>query len=530
MRKKSTRIALLKSALSLLLCFSMLVGSTFAWFTDEVTSAGNIIKSGNLDIDMQWASEYKGEETQWNDAAGENAKPVFDYQDWEPGYTEVRYIKVSNEGNLAFKWLMSIIPVGEVGKLAEVIDVCFDIVTENPHFTAPTAENKSGSLKTAGTLSDVIVGDDVVVQGVLLPEGEEKDDFYSGEVVACISLHMREDAGNEYQGEKIGDSFNILLRATQYNYEFDSFGSDYDLEATYPSIVKDLELSQNVKGKVSEGKLTEQVTFSDSASGITAILPVGTAVDSEELTLKIVEDGVFKNITLDQRVGYDVKVEGVAYNNSTVILISMPKMLPANMTSVQFYHEGELMQREFAISDIGADEFYYEKETGDVVFGLSHFSNISAGASTSVYVNGVKYDGIEVKLNDYANAAPEAWTEGNYNLVIPNNGKVYVLTFDNGDGAKRNELKVSGTWHESYNLNPGDSTDETKQYFKHGVIVEDGATVILNNANIRTDNETDAIRIGYENSELTAPSRSTTCKYFAPAASKDLATSRGESL
>ena len=131
MRKKSTRNALLKSALALLLCFSMLIGSTYAWFTDEVTSSGNIIQSGNLDIDMQWAEKYEGDATAWNDAAGENAKPVFDYQDWEPGYTEVRYIKVSNEGNLAFKWLMNIIPVGEVGKLAEVIDVRFDVVTDN---------------------------------------------------------------------------------------------------------------------------------------------------------------------------------------------------------------------------------------------------------------------------------------------------------------------------------------------------------------------------------------------------------------
>ena len=504
MRKKSTRRALMESALALLLCFSMLVGSTLAWFTDKVVSSGNIIKSGDLQIDMQWAAEYKGDETVWNDAAGEDAKPVFDYQNWEPGYSEVRYIKVSNEGDLAFKWLMNIIPVGEVGKLAEVIEVRYDVVTDNAHFAAPTAENKVGSLRTAGTLADVIAGSDVVVQGVLLPEGEEAEGYYSGEVIACITLHMQETAGNEYQDDKIGDSFNILLRATQYNYEYDDFGNDYDLDATYPPIVRDLELSQNVKDKIADGKLTEKVEFKDSASGITATLPAGTAVDSEVLTLKIQEDKVDKNITLDQRVGYDVEVLGVSFTNDTVILISMPGMLPANMNAVQLYHEGVVMQREFAIADIGADEFYYDKTTGDVVFGLTHFSNISAGATTSVYVNGKQYTGIEVKLNDYENQAKETYIEGNYNIVIPNDGNTYILTFDNGDGAKRNELKVSGTWHESYNLNPGDSTDTTKQYYTHGIIVEDGATVILNNANIRTNNETDAIRIGYENSELSA--------------------------
>ena len=50
--KKSTKRALLTSALSLLLCVSMLVGTTFAWFTDEVKSGTNIIAAGNLDVEL----------------------------------------------------------------------------------------------------------------------------------------------------------------------------------------------------------------------------------------------------------------------------------------------------------------------------------------------------------------------------------------------------------------------------------------------------------------------------------------------
>ena len=53
MRKKhSTKRALLDSVLSLVLCLSMLICSTFAWFTDSVSSTNNIIQSGNLDIEM----------------------------------------------------------------------------------------------------------------------------------------------------------------------------------------------------------------------------------------------------------------------------------------------------------------------------------------------------------------------------------------------------------------------------------------------------------------------------------------------
>ena len=42
-KKRSTKRALLLSALSLLMCISMLIGSTFAWFTDSVTSGSNVI-------------------------------------------------------------------------------------------------------------------------------------------------------------------------------------------------------------------------------------------------------------------------------------------------------------------------------------------------------------------------------------------------------------------------------------------------------------------------------------------------------
>jgi len=45
---------LLVAALALTIMLSV-TGGTIAWFTDEVTSANNIIKSGNLDVEMYWA-------------------------------------------------------------------------------------------------------------------------------------------------------------------------------------------------------------------------------------------------------------------------------------------------------------------------------------------------------------------------------------------------------------------------------------------------------------------------------------------
>ena len=74
MRKTaSTKRALLMSVLSLLLCVSMFIGTTFAWFTDSVTSASNIIKSGSLDVEMTWSNDNAS----WKDAS---AGAIFDYK------------------------------------------------------------------------------------------------------------------------------------------------------------------------------------------------------------------------------------------------------------------------------------------------------------------------------------------------------------------------------------------------------------------------------------------------------------------
>ena len=49
-----TKKALLLSLLVLMVCFGMFLGTTYAWFTDSVSSAGNVIQTGNLDIEVQY--------------------------------------------------------------------------------------------------------------------------------------------------------------------------------------------------------------------------------------------------------------------------------------------------------------------------------------------------------------------------------------------------------------------------------------------------------------------------------------------
>ena len=124
---KSTRRALLTSALALLMCVAMLVGATFAWFTDTASTGVNKIQAGNLDIELQ----MKDNNGNWVNAEGKtlsflvNGKiPVEGTQIlWEPGCTyELPQLRVVNNGNLALKYKIQITGIQGDAKLNKVID------------------------------------------------------------------------------------------------------------------------------------------------------------------------------------------------------------------------------------------------------------------------------------------------------------------------------------------------------------------------------------------------------------------------
>ena len=210
-KTKSTRSALVSSVLALLLCFSMLLGTTFAWFTDSVSSSGNVIKAGNLDVEMEWKdATAAGAQKTYKDAS-EGA--IFNYDKWEPGYVEAKNIKISNVGTLALKYHLNIAAKGEVSELANVIDVYY---AEGEYVLA---DRSMTELNKIGTLADVLDGMPANMAGDL--EAAKSD-------IVTIALKMQEDAGNEYKGLSIGTSFAVVLMATQDNVEADSFDGNYD--------------------------------------------------------------------------------------------------------------------------------------------------------------------------------------------------------------------------------------------------------------------------------------------------------------
>ena len=212
--KKATKRALLTSILAICLCLVMLIGSTFAWFTDTASTGVNKIVSGNLKVDIIGANNASHIETlNFTKAAGAEGEALL----WEPG---CRYLtegfRIANNGNLALKWKAEInkdnivnskVEGSTIAKdgmsLLDVID--FYVVTKaDGTETAVAIEDFVGNL-TASAKSDVYY-----IKGV-----------------------MQTTAGNDYQDLTL-EGITITVVATQDTVENDSFNNQYDKDAQYP--------------------------------------------------------------------------------------------------------------------------------------------------------------------------------------------------------------------------------------------------------------------------------------------------------
>ncbi|MBQ8268129.1 MAG: hypothetical protein IJZ24_00420 [Clostridia bacterium] len=221
-KTKSTKHALIMSVMALFLCFTMLLGTTFAWFTDSVTSAGNKIMSGTLKVDLELLDKDSGT---WN-SIKEDKTALFNNDKWEPGYTEVKMLKVENEGTLALKWKAKFVSEKELSILADVIDVYvlpYGVLDDASGVAYPADRNLDGYTKV-GTLKDFVNTIETTTTGNL----EAGESAYLG-----IALKMQESANNDYQGLDLGGLIDIHILATQLNSEEDGFGKDYDANAEY---------------------------------------------------------------------------------------------------------------------------------------------------------------------------------------------------------------------------------------------------------------------------------------------------------
>lgn len=195
MKTMNTKKALIASLLSLVLCVSMLVGSTFAWFTDTASTGVNRITSGNLHVEIQDESGNKLTKLEWKASDGRAQDQIL----WEPGCTyTLTPFKIVNTGNLALKYKLVVTGLDGDSELLNVIRFTYKIGTDD------FALNEEGHLAANGGATGLIT----------------------------VSATMASDAGNEYMGKTL-DNVKFTVYATQDTAENDSFGNRYDQFATY---------------------------------------------------------------------------------------------------------------------------------------------------------------------------------------------------------------------------------------------------------------------------------------------------------
>ncbi len=274
--RNSSKRALLASVLSIVVCLSMLVGSTFAWFTDSASTAVNKIQSGTLDVGLEMYDEATGT---WVNAEGKtlsftNVNKSADIL-WEPGCTYyLPQLRIVNYGNLALKYQIVITGIDGDAKLNEAIE---------------------------WTYTGAMYGDE---EPWLAPEATTSNIVISG--------HMKEEAGNEYQDLSI-EGIGITVLATQMTYEADYKDHLYDEHAPFGIIVRDqAALNAAMANATAETTLyldaglyempasvVEGVSVIGMTDGVIVTLPNNEGAAFDRLNMV---DGYFENVTFAESV------------------------------------------------------------------------------------------------------------------------------------------------------------------------------------------------------------------------------------
>ena len=227
MKKSTTKRALFMSFVSMFLCFTMLLGTTYAWFTDSVTSGVNTIVAGNLDVEL-----YHTNETDTDETVTEAVKLFDKVEKWEPGAMVWEKFTIVNEGNLALKYQFSLnafdateITVGnETYSFADMLKVAVvgeDFIYNRDNILA-LDESEWSSLEAFALPTTKL-------EAKADNATENPSDVYG--IIIWWQPSNNDNIFNINNGDVVSVNVGVNLFATQVEAEFDSFGDDYDADA-----------------------------------------------------------------------------------------------------------------------------------------------------------------------------------------------------------------------------------------------------------------------------------------------------------
>lgn len=346
-RKKTTKYALLSSVMAMVLSVAMLMGTTFAWFTDTASTAVNRIQAGTLDVGLEISNDggttwenAEGETLEFIKAPGQENEPVLL---WEPGCTyELPQLRVVNKGNLALKYKLIITGINGDAQLNEAIEWTIDGLAVDTEYSL-----------AAGAVSSTLT----------------------------IEGHMKETAGNEYQGLSI-DGISIAVYAAQLTAESDSFGDQYDADAMYAYDVTD---NDSLNAAIAQGGIItlpvsdNQVTLGNNQAigGDTVIdmsgssQPIQDSIkveDGKSLTMSngtLEQNGAFGKIRFDNEKGLDSEGETQAgifndmtFKNTTGGVADMVQIVPrGDSTGKYIFRNCHFIDANVVINGLSGDEY-----------------------------------------------------------------------------------------------------------------------------------------------------------------------------
>ena len=268
---KTTKRALLSSVMAMLICVAMLIGTTFAWFTDSASTAVNKIQAGTLDIQLldEAGNSLEGETLKWVRATATADEAEFvDSEDilWEPGCTyQLQPIVIKNTGNLALKYKIVITGIQGDAELNNAIE---------------------------WTINDTALSADHHL-------------LAGASATLTISGHMKESAGNEYQGLSI-DRIGITVVATQDTVEHDSNNNTYDENATYP-----VTNSADLVAAIADATAGSVVSLTSGTFPLPTASIVGEGVT-------IAGNGAANTVVVTEATGYTLENDNITIKNLTV--------------------------------------------------------------------------------------------------------------------------------------------------------------------------------------------------------------------
>ena len=407
MRKKTTKRSLLASVLALALCVIMLVGTTFAWFTDTASTGVNKIVSGKLDVALemkdaagQWVSA-EGKTLNWvKAAAGEQVL-------WEPGCTyELPELRVVNNGNLALKYKIQITGIQGDAKLNEVID---------------------------WTINDAAID---LTEGNLTA-GQQGDAF-------TIKGHMKETAGNDYQNLTI-DGIGITVYATQDTVENDSFGNTYDADAGYTIQVNKDNIQDYLDGKY--GSINGMTLV--LAEGDYGKIEFGRATAYEGSNTKYYLGGTESNVNAikqdiaDHPNGGAGKREYVrSMSNVTLkaadgatVTINGLVAFGGQVNSTKWYSRDFVADRDMSATENNNICYWIGQRWSNITFeGLTFTGgvNIEAYGNKDTLIDNVKFDNCKFSITDNPSETYCIRLNVDGNIAKANNLVVEKCEFTNG--------------------------------------------------------------------------------------------------